>query len=408
MPMIGDRSTASSGSLSGRGPVLIPVCSRRGELAPAADGARRAASRAAWRLPGRASASGGRRRWSAQAAASVRRSGTGTGRRADVAVSRVLQPGLDLGQPAASCRRARRSCRRPRPGRGRARRARPRRCVCSTSRRGARRSGCRAPGASYPAPAARLRSILPFGVSGSVVEDDEGRRHHVVRQLPAPGWPAAPPAVGAAPSARHATVGDQAAVAGAARRVRRPPPRATPRVRPSAASISPSSMRKPRIFTWWSSRPRNSRLPSGRQRARSPVRYSRAPSARAERVGDEPLGGQRGPAAVAAGDARCRRRTARRATPMGNARRWGRARRLAYWRSAGRSRAAYCRRGRPPRGRPDAVFGRSVVIDQPPTRGLAGPAMQHVTAGEQRAQVDGALVEVRQGGFRERGAGRRW
>jgi len=38
------------------------------------------------------------------------------------------------------------------------------------------------------------------------------------------------------------------------------------------ASISPSSIRKPRIFTWLSMRPRNSRFPSGRRRARSPVR----------------------------------------------------------------------------------------------------------------------------------------
>ena len=60
-------------------------------------------------------------------------------------------------------------------------------------------------------------------------------------------------------------------------------------------------MRKPRTLTWWSERPRNSSVPSARQRARSPVRYSRAPGS-AERVGDEPLGGQRRAAQVAAGD----------------------------------------------------------------------------------------------------------
>ena len=38
------------------------------------------------------------------------------------------------------------------------------------------------------------------------------------------------------------------------------------------ASISPSSMRKPRILTWVSRRPRNSSVPSRRQRPRSPVR----------------------------------------------------------------------------------------------------------------------------------------
>ena len=39
-----------------------------------------------------------------------------------------------------------------------------------------------------------------------------------------------------------------------------------------ASSISAGSTRKPRTFTWPSSRPRNSRTPSGRKRARSPVR----------------------------------------------------------------------------------------------------------------------------------------
>ena len=41
-----------------------------------------------------------------------------------------------------------------------------------------------------------------------------------------------------------------------------PPPRAPPGAQRSAASISPSSMRKPRILTWWSARPRNSIAPS--------------------------------------------------------------------------------------------------------------------------------------------------
>ncbi|MNL16730.1 hypothetical protein D3C87_1377820 [compost metagenome] len=43
------------------------------------------------------------------------------------------------------------------------------------------------------------------------------------------------------------------------------------------ASISPSSIRNPRIFTCWSMRPRYSTTPSARNRARSPLRYSRAP-----------------------------------------------------------------------------------------------------------------------------------
>ena len=52
---------------------------------------------------------------------------------------------------------------------------------------------------------------------------------------------------------------------------------ATAGCRRSAASTSPSSMRKPRSLTWSSRRPRNSSSPSARHRHRSPVRYSRDP-----------------------------------------------------------------------------------------------------------------------------------
>ncbi|KGD32207.1 ATP-dependent Clp protease adaptor ClpS domain protein [Burkholderia pseudomallei] len=52
----------------------------------------------------------------------------------------------------------------------------------------------------------------------------------------------------------------------------------TPVTFANCASISPNSIRKPRIFTWKSFRPRYSRLPSVRQRARSPVLYSRPPA----------------------------------------------------------------------------------------------------------------------------------
>ena len=52
----------------------------------------------------------------------------------------------------------------------------------------------------------------------------------------------------------------------------------TPGTRSSAFSTSPVSIRKPLIFTWVSRRPRNSSLPSGRQRPRSPLRYKRWPS----------------------------------------------------------------------------------------------------------------------------------
>ncbi len=55
--------------------------------------------------------------------------------------------------------------------------------------------------------------------------------------------------------------------------------RATSGCLASTASISPGSMRKPRILSWRSARPRNSRRPSKRKRARSPVRYIRSPGA---------------------------------------------------------------------------------------------------------------------------------
>ena len=66
-----------------------------------------------------------------------------------------------------------------------------------------------------------------------------------------------------------------------------------------AVSISPSSMRNPRIFTWWSARPRNSSLPSG---AGGPGRRcGTCGCPAAERVGDELVRGQARLAQVAAG-----------------------------------------------------------------------------------------------------------
>ena len=60
-------------------------------------------------------------------------------------------------------------------------------------------------------------------------------------------------------------------------------------------------MRKPRSFTCWSMRPRNTILPSARAGAVAGAVQARARLA--ERIGDEPLRGQLGPAEVAAGDA---------------------------------------------------------------------------------------------------------
>ena len=113
-------------------------------------------------------------------------------------------------------------------------------------------------------PASARRSTLPLGVSGSAVEPHDrprapcrpGRRSaRNAPQLlrPRPGGTVA----------RH-DVGDQAAARPAASSRPRPRPRAPRDGAASAASISPGSMRKPRILTWWSTRPRNSRAPSGR------------------------------------------------------------------------------------------------------------------------------------------------
>ena len=64
-------------------------------------------------------------------------------------------------------------------------------------------------------------------------------------------------------------------------------------------SISPSSMRCPRSLIWVSARPRQSSVPAGVQRTRSPVRYIRAPAPPVG-VGHEPFRGQLGPAHIAA------------------------------------------------------------------------------------------------------------
>ena len=144
-------------------------------------------------------------------------------------------------------------------------------------------------------PAARAaRSTLPFAVSGSAANPRHRRRHHVR------GHTLGEPLeriLGHRAIAGHE--GHEALVPGLARPGPAPLPAATPGCSTSAASISPGSIRKPRIFTCSSARPRNSSAPSARQRTRSPVRYSRAPGL-AERVGHEPLGGQLRPAEVAA------------------------------------------------------------------------------------------------------------
>ena len=109
---------------------------------------------------------------------------------------------------------------------------------------------------------------------------------------PAPRAPTAPCSPAAAATARPAAPRRRAPrpappprsrpAAGRPRRPSRATTTAcdTPACRSSAASISPGSIRKPRSFTWASARPRNSSTPSGRHRARSPVRYIRLPGRR--------------------------------------------------------------------------------------------------------------------------------
>ena len=143
--------------------------------------------------------------------------------------------------------------------------------------RGCAARGVRAASGARSGAGSARRSSLPFGVSGSALQQHERRRHHVLGQRSRAGAPRSDAGVGAravgAPPRRP-----PAACRRARPRARPRPPRARRDARGSAASISPSSMRKPRSFTWGRRGPRNSSSPSGRQRARSPVRYSRRPA----------------------------------------------------------------------------------------------------------------------------------
>ena len=104
----------------------------------------------------------------------------------------------------------------------------------------------------------------------------------------------------------------------------------------SAASISPSSMRKPRIFTCWSSGPGT---PARRPRAsapRSPVRYSRAPASAENGSGTKRSAVSSGRPQVAARHAARRPRTARPGRRGDGLRRRGPARTAAGPRAARR------------------------------------------------------------------------
>ena len=150
-----------------------------------------------------------------------------------------------------------------------------------------------------PGAGSALRSSLPFGVSGSASSRTyaagtmySGRRSAEMRAQRLRAGRSSP--------AQYAT---SRRSPGASSRASTTASR-TPACSGSRASISPSSMRKPRTFTWSSRRPRNSERP-----VRPPAhQVARAvqPRARlaAERVGDEALRRQPRPAQVAARHAR--------------------------------------------------------------------------------------------------------
>ncbi|RPK72270.1 hypothetical protein EES44_02890 [Streptomyces sp. ADI96-15] len=131
-------------------------------------------------------------------------------------------------------------------------------------------SSFRPPSASPGAGSAR-RSTLPLTVSGSAASSTRSEGTMYAGSRPAR-------------SARTAGTSSAAPPAGTTYATSRCDPErlsraatATPptsaRAR-SAASISPSSTRWPRIFTWPSPRPRKARRPSGPRRTTSPERYS--------------------------------------------------------------------------------------------------------------------------------------
>ncbi len=217
-------------------------------------------------------------------------------------------PATSPGWRAASVRRGRRSRRRSPPARGRGPRRR--------SRPAAPRPRCaeRIPIAA----GAPRRSEGDAGRSAAV--DLAARRERQPRRA-APGPPAA-----CSPAARRRRTGaarrapaaprrrpargwrrrrPPAAARGRPPRAPGPPPRAPPGGAASAASISPSSMRKPRTLTCSSTRPRYSRL-AVRQAARQvagavePRPGRAAPAASTPRIGHEALGGQLRPAEIAA------------------------------------------------------------------------------------------------------------
>ena len=110
-----------------------------------------------------------------------------------------------------------------------------------------------------------LRSSLPLGVSGSAFSTTNAPGTMYSGRL----WRrCARSASGSTPPTTYATSPLSPGAYSRATTTQS----VTPGSSRSAASTSPSSMRKPRTFTCASSRPRYSSVPSARHRARSPVR----------------------------------------------------------------------------------------------------------------------------------------
>ena len=144
----------------------------------------------------------------------------------------------------------------------------------------ARGAGCPAgaAGGERRVRAGRPRSSLPLARHRQRVERDERARDHVVGQRGGDAS-AAQPVEARRRRTTYATM-RLTPPSVAQHHGRLPDARRAGR---RTASISPSSTRKPRIFTWWSARPRNSTPPSGASSA--PGRRCGTSGRRARRTG---------------------------------------------------------------------------------------------------------------------------
>ena len=142
------------------------------------------------------------------------------------------------------------------------------------------------------------RSSLPFGVIGSAAEHARTRAGTMKS-----GSTCARCARSSAAGARRRSandVSDQPRLAGRVRRARPRRRRGPPGARASADSISPSSMRKPRILTWSSTRPDELEVAVGAGSGPGRRCDTGARRGAPNGFGDEPLGGELRPLQIAA------------------------------------------------------------------------------------------------------------